>query len=162
MPHVGTSCVSLRDTLCTPLRISCIPLGDILCTPLGYAAYPLGIPCVPCRILQKLLNIMLSLLKYTFVLSQGRTPSLSRLLMTSSTLSASTSPRLRATAKSPSCAIFFPTDGSSSNLRVIKTCLKTAETLRSNSHVTSAHDIIKFSSTQVIHKDTVKNWEMLL
>lgn len=117
------------NILCIPYGYPVYPPKDILHTPWRYPVYPLGICCIPpWDTLCTLQNPAKAFKHYvksldTFVLSQGRTPSLSRLLMTSSTLSASTSPRLRATAKSPSCAIFFPTDGSSSNLSVIKTCL---------------------------------------
>ena len=50
----------------------------------------------------------------TCVLSQGISPSLSRLRMILSTFSPSSSPRLRATANCPSCAMLLPTVGSSS------------------------------------------------
>ena len=50
----------------------------------------------------------------TCVLSQGISPSLSRLRMILSTFSPSSSPRLRATANCPSCAMLLLTVGSSS------------------------------------------------
>lgn len=50
----------------------------------------------------------------TCVLSQGISPSLSRLRMILSTFSPSSSPRLRATANCPSCAMLLSTVGSSS------------------------------------------------
>lgn len=52
--------------------------------------------------------------KQTWVLSQGMSPNWSRLAIRSSTFSASTSLRLKATANWPSCAMFLPMDGFSS------------------------------------------------